>query len=95
MKIEQKFSRRVENTVGQRQFVRYEQFLLFPKCFQKTCTADTQKQGSVWERVNRILPGQEIGFVNMKLYLTLKAPFKTVVAFADQDQTTENVQPDL
>ena len=29
-----KFSEWVENT-------HYEQFLLFPQCFQKTCTADT------------------------------------------------------
>ena len=32
---------------------RYEQFLLFPQCFQKTCTADTLKPGLVWERINR------------------------------------------
>ena len=36
-----KFSKQVENTVGKGEFVRYEQFLLFPQCFQKTCTADT------------------------------------------------------
>ena len=30
----------------------YEQFLLFPQCFQKICTADTLKPGLVWERVN-------------------------------------------
>ena len=23
----------------------YEQFLLFPQCFQKTCTTDTKTQG--------------------------------------------------
>ena len=27
-----------------------EQFVLFPQCFQKTCTADTYKQELVWER---------------------------------------------
>ena len=32
-------------------FRSYEQFLLFPLCFQKTCTADTQKPGLVRERV--------------------------------------------
>ena len=32
---------RVENTVGKGEIARYEQFLLFPQCFQKTCTADT------------------------------------------------------
>ena len=34
------------------EIARYEQFLLFPQCFQKICTADTLKQGLVWEKVN-------------------------------------------
>ena len=36
-----KISKRVENTVGKGEITRHEQFLLFPKCFQKSCTADT------------------------------------------------------
>ena len=36
-----KFSKWMENTVGKGEIARYEQFLLFPQCFQKTCTADT------------------------------------------------------
>ena len=36
-----KFSERVENTVGKGEIARYEQFLLFPQSFQKTCAADT------------------------------------------------------
>ena len=28
--------KRVENTVGKGEIARYEQFLLFPQCFQKT-----------------------------------------------------------
>ena len=36
-----KFFKRVENTVGKGEIARYEQFLLFPPCFQKTCSADT------------------------------------------------------
>ena len=36
-----KLSKRVENSVGKGEIARYEQFLLFPQCFQKTCTADT------------------------------------------------------
>ena len=36
-----KFSKWVENTVGKGEIARYEQFLLFQKCFQKTCTTDT------------------------------------------------------
>ena len=36
-----KFSERVENTVGKGEIAHYEQFLVFPQCFQKTCLADT------------------------------------------------------
>ena len=36
-----KLSKRIENTVGKGEIARYEQFLLFPQCFQETCTADT------------------------------------------------------
>ena len=35
-----KFSNRVENAVGKQKIARYEQFLFFPQCFQKTSTAD-------------------------------------------------------
>ena len=34
-------SKWVENTVGKGEIARYEQFLLFPQCFQKTLTVDT------------------------------------------------------
>ena len=33
-----KLSKQVENTVGKGEIARYEQFLLFPQCLQKTCT---------------------------------------------------------
>ena len=33
------FFKREENTVGKGEIARYEQFLLLPLCFQKTCTA--------------------------------------------------------
>ena len=36
-----KLSRWVENTVGKGEIARYKQFLLFPQCFQKPCTAYT------------------------------------------------------
>ena len=35
-----KFFKRVENTLAKEEIAHYEQFLLFPKCFQKACTAD-------------------------------------------------------
>ena len=34
-------SKQVENTVGKGEIARYEQFLRFPQCFQKTCASDT------------------------------------------------------
>ena len=49
-----KSSKRIEKTVGKGEIARYEHFLLFPQCFLKTYTADTQKQGLVWERVNTL-----------------------------------------
>ena len=38
--------------MGKGEIARYEQFLLFLQCFQKTFTGDTLKPGFVWERVN-------------------------------------------
>ena len=37
---DRKLSKQVENTVGKGEIAPYEQFLLFPQCFQKTCTAN-------------------------------------------------------
>ena len=37
---DREFSKRVENTEGKGEIALYEQFLLFPQCFEKTCTAD-------------------------------------------------------
>ena len=48
------FSERIENTVEEGEIARYEQFHLFPLCFQKTCTADTLIPGLVWQRVKRL-----------------------------------------
>ena len=42
-----KLAKRVENTEGKGEIARYEQFLLFLRCFQKTCNADTLKPGLV------------------------------------------------
>ena len=35
-----RFFEMVENTVGKGEIARYKQFLLFPQCFLKICTAD-------------------------------------------------------
>ena len=47
-----KLSKRVENTVGKGEIARYEQFLLFPQCFQKACFPGASKGVTVWEWVN-------------------------------------------
>ena len=40
MKLAESPFKWVENTVGKGEIARYEQFLLFLQCFQKTCSAD-------------------------------------------------------
>ena len=45
-----KFSKRVKNTVGKGEIARYEQFLLFPWCFQDLYCRYV-KPGLVWEKV--------------------------------------------
>ena len=45
------FSKGVENTVGKGEIARYEQFLLFPQCFLKTCTAlHTRKNKGLFKK---------------------------------------------
>ena len=41
----------VENTEGKEEIARYEQFLLFPQCFQKACFPGASKGVIVWEWV--------------------------------------------
>ena len=47
-----KLFRWVENTVGKGEIACYEQFLLFPQCFQKSCFPGASKGVIVWEWVN-------------------------------------------
>ena len=48
-KNSRKFPKRVENTVGKEEIAHYEQFLLYPKCFQKACFQEASKGVIVWE----------------------------------------------
>ena len=50
-KNERKLSKLVENTVGKGEIASYEQFLLFPQCFQKACFPGASKGVIVWEWV--------------------------------------------
>ena len=49
-----KLSKQVENTVGKGEIARYEQFLLFPQCFQKACFPGASKGVIVWEGLLRV-----------------------------------------
>ena len=46
-----KLSKWVENTEGKGKIARYEQFLLFPQCFQMACFPGASKGVIVWEWV--------------------------------------------
>ena len=48
-----KLSKRVENIVGKGEIARYEQFLLFPQCFQKVCFPGASKGVIWWEWFKR------------------------------------------
>ena len=48
---DRKSSRWLENTVGKGEIARYEQFLLFPQCFQNACFPGASKGVVVWEWV--------------------------------------------
>ena len=41
-----------QKTLGKGENAHYNWLLLFPQCFQNTCTADKKKPGFVWERIN-------------------------------------------
>ena len=69
-----KLSKQVENTVGKGEIARYEQFLLFPQCFQKACFPEASKGIIVWEWVNlsfgnMFAVGIEIGKKFWELFL--------------------------
>ena len=49
-----KLSKWVENTVGKGEIARYEQFLLFPQCFQKACFSEASKGVIVLEWVKQV-----------------------------------------
>ena len=51
----EKFSKRVENTVGKGEIACYKQFLLFPQCFQKAGFPEASKGVIVWEWVKNNL----------------------------------------
>ena len=66
-----KLVKQVENTVGKGEITRYEQFLLFPQCFQKASFPGSSKDVIVWDRVK----GGYLDFshlTELKKYISLK-----------------------
>ena len=53
--MEKKLSKQIENTVGKGEIARYEQFFLFPQCFQKDCFLRASKGVVMWEWVNHTI----------------------------------------
>ena len=51
MKMAESYSNGWKNTVGKGEIAHYEQFLLFPRCFQKACFPGASKGVIVWEWV--------------------------------------------
>ena len=49
-----KLFKQAENTVGKGEIARYEQFLLFPQCFQKACFPGASKGVIVWEWIKAL-----------------------------------------
>ena len=47
-----KFTKRVENTVGKGEIARYEEFFLFPLCFQKDLYCRRENQGLFGKGLN-------------------------------------------
>ena len=64
-------SKQVENTVGKGEIACYEQFLLFPQCFQKACFPVASKGVTVWEWVNpsQTSPGFYMSSVQVVMYI--------------------------
>ena len=60
--------KQVENTVGKGEIARYEQFLLFPQCFQKACFPGASKGVIVWEWVKEKVKAQTDGRMNALMH---------------------------
>ena len=58
--------------MGRKEIAHYEQFLLFPLCFQKTCNADMycryKKPGFVWDRVNSLPNNKFLDWSKLKAF---------------------------
>ena len=58
--MSESYSKWVENTVGKGEIARYEQFLLFPQCFQKACFPGASKGVIGWGWVKHATEKREL-----------------------------------
>ena len=58
----------MENTVGKGEIARYEQFLLFPRCFQKTCKNQGLFGKGLKLQKNIVGKGENAGYQNVFFY---------------------------
>ena len=86
-KYGRKLSKRVENTVGKGEIARYEQFLLFPHCFQKACFTWASKGVIVWEWRNKFFVGPVFSFSDsfQKKSQSQLALYHTIPTFSDPE----------
>ena len=83
---ERKLSKRVENTVGKREIARYEQFLLFPQCFQKARFLGASKGVIVWEWVKQRQKAVHPLFVyNISWAKSERKPFWLIIVYINKE----------
>ena len=78
-----KLFKRVENTVGKGEIARYEQFLLFPQCFQKVCFPGASKGVIVWEWIKKNVSLLDLIFITWTGCLINAEPHSSVRSVAD------------
>ena len=67
--------------MGKGEIALYEQFLLFPQCFQKACFPGTSKAVIVWERVNPLPEAKILAMSKLKAFAEDNFIVKKMVQF--------------
>ena len=84
-----KLSKQVENTVGKGEIARYEQFLLFPQCFQKASFPEASKSVIVWEWVKPLPNNKFLNMTKLKAFADNKLIVaKITISLCDRAKNT-------
>ena len=76
--------------MGKGEIACYEQLLLFPQCFEKTCTADMLKPGLLLERVKSLPNNKLKAFADNKINVIEKLNISFGVRVKDIVEKGEN-----